>query len=339
MKVIHFITAGQAEPRIHRARSWLISLVLSLLLAWASTGQAISAQTRPLTPFLRVLGIAQDGGLPHAACSCERCERSRQQPDNRTHVASVALVLPTDNQVYLFDATPDLREQLASLTDVAPEPRPQVNRDPIAGVFLTHAHIGHYLGLAFFGYEAIHTRNLPVMATPRMAHFLRSNGPWSQLVSLENIHLEELTPGNPRSLGDQVVVRAVQAPHRDEYADTLGFLISGPTRTIFYLPDTDSWSAWPTPVSELLQEVDVALLDGTFFSSDELPGRRVETIGHPLIQDSMELLQGLVDDGGLEVYFTHLNHSNPALDHDSDARNSIEKRGFHVLEQGQEFPL
>jgi len=339
MKIVHFITAGPAEPRVHRARLWVTALSLSLLVGWVSGGQVTSAQPRPLTPYLRVLGIAQDGGLPHAACSCERCERARQQPEDRTHVASVALVLPTNNQIYLFDATPDLREQLASLTDIDPGPGRQVNRDPVAGVFLTHAHIGHYLGLAFFGYEAIHTRNLPVMATPRMATFLRSNGPWSQLVTLENIRLEELNPGKPRQIGDVVVVRAVRAPHRDEYADTLGFLISGPTRTVFYLPDTDSWSAWPTPVTELLQQVDVALLDGTFFSSDELPGRRVETIGHPLIQDSMDLLQDLVDDGSLEVYFTHLNHSNPALDVDSEARISIEKRGFHVLEQGQEFPL
>ena len=334
MKIVHFIIAGRAVQNAPRARLRVATLILSLLAGWAGGSQATSAQT----PYLRVLGIAQDGGFPHAACSCERCERARQQPESRSHVASVALVL-TNDQVYLIDATPDIREQLTSVTDIAPGARGQVDRDPIAGVFLTHAHIGHYLGLAFFGYEAIHTRNLPVMATPRMASFLRSNGPWSQLVTMENILLEELTPGESRQVGKQVVVRAVRAPHRDEYADTLGFLISGPLRTVFYLPDTDSWTAWPTPVTELLGQVDVALLDGTFYSADELPGRRVETIGHPLIEDSMDLLQDLVDGGGLEVYFTHLNHSNPALDSASEARNSIEKRGFHVLEQGQEFPL
>jgi len=294
---------------------------------------------REAAPFVRVLGTAQDGGLPHAACACDRCSLARQDPGYRRQVASLALVLPSSDQVYLFDATPDLREQLATLGDVRHSPGDRVDRQPIDGVFLTHAHIGHYLGLAFFGYEAIHTSGLPVMATGRMSAFLRANGPWSQLVGMQNILLRELAPGQKHSLADNVVVTAVQAPHRDEYADTLGFLISGPDRTVLYLPDTDSWIAWPTPVTELLERVDIALLDGTFFSVGELPGRSVEEIGHPLIEQSMDLLQGLVDDHGLQVYFTHLNHSNPALDRDGLARRRIESRGFHVLEEGQEFSL
>jgi pyrroloquinoline quinone biosynthesis protein B len=210
---------------------------------------------------------------------------------------------------------------------------------PVDGVFLTHAHIGHYLGLAFFGYEAIHTRALPVMATPRMADYLRMNGPWSQLVSLGNIKLEEMAPGDTRVLGEGVTVTAFSAPHRDEYADTLGFVISGPNRRLFYLPDTDSWTAWTTPLPEALRNIDIALVDGTFFSSQELPGRSVDDIGHPLIQHTLELLSEPVQQGGLEVYFTHLNHSNPALDSQSDERQEIESQGFHVLDEGQEFEL
>ena len=151
--------------------------------------------------------------------------------------------------------------------------------------------------------------------------------------------MSELAPGASRQLGEMVTVTAVKAPHRDEYADTLGFLIAGPQRTLFYLPDTDSWAAWQTPVTELLEQVDVALLDGTFYSIDELPGRRVEQIGHPLIEHSMELLQPLVDNSDLQVFFTHLNHSNPALDKDGEVRRTLESRGFRVLEEGQELPL
>lgn len=329
-------------------RSLHTLLVLTSFSALSITGcvdngQVASARTaaRDATqgPFVRVLGIAQDGGLPHAACSCDRCALARRDPSYRGHVASLALVLPVADQIYLFDATPDLREQLAALADLRPGPGDQVDRHPVDGVFLTHAHIGHYLGLAFFGYEAIHTSALPVMATPRMSEYLRSNGPWSQLVELENIVLSDLAPGDSRQLDDSVTVTAVKAPHRDEYADTLGYLIAGPQRTLFYLPDTDSWVAWQTPVTELLEQVDIALLDGTFYSVDELPGRRVEQIGHPLIEHSMDLLQSLVDDRKLEVFFTHLNHSNPALDQDGEARRTIESRGFRVLEEGQELPL
>lgn len=339
MKEAHFIIADTKETMDFRVRPRVAVMALILLLGCMSGGYTAFAQTPSQGPYLKVLGIAQDGGLPHAACNCERCERARQKPGYRRHVASLALVLPNTEQVYLFDATPDLREQLALLAHFGPDAERQVDRDPVAGVFLTHAHIGHYLGLAFFGYEAIHTQGLPVIATPQMAKFLRSNGPWSQLVTMQNIVLEELTPGEHRQVGEQIVVQAVRAPHRDEYADTLGFLIRGQQKTVFYLPDTDSWTAWPTPVTDLLGQVDVALLDGTFFAADELPGRRVEEIGHPLIRDSMNLLQDLVDHHSLEVYFTHLNHSNSALDADGETRQLIEKRGFHVLEQGQEISL
>ena len=329
--------------RIDSHSSWisrllLIALTLSTGLALASDQPGATADN-PGGPLVRILGTAQDGGLPHAACSCDRCTRARMDPEYRRWVASLALVLPSPNKVYLFDATPDLREQLVALSDVRNPPLDRVDRQPVDGVFLTHAHIGHYLGLAFFGYEAIHTSGLPVMTTGRMAAYLSANGPWSQLVSMQNIQLQVLAPGQSLALGQGVEVTAVQAPHRDEYADTLGFLIAGPSRTIFYLPDTDSWMAWSTPVTALLEQVDVALLDGTFYSGDELPGRRVEEIGHPLITQSMDLLQDLVDDRGLEVYFTHLNHSNPALDSDGKIRQLIEARGFHILDDGQEFPF
>ena len=302
-------------------------------------GQDASQVPSGKGPFVRVLGTAQDGGIPHAACSCERCSLARQDPDYDRYVASLGLILPASRQVYLFDATPDLRQQLTLLNDVQQTPVDRVDRSPVDGVFLTHAHIGHYMGLAFFGYEAIHSSGLPVMATPRMVQFLSTNGPWSQLVGLQNISLTELAPGQQHSLADDVVVTAVQAPHRDEYADTLGFLISGPEKSLFYLPDTDSWVAWVTPITEILKDVDFALLDGTFFSADELPGRRVEEIGHPLIDQSMDLLQELVDNQDLQVYFTHLNHSNPVLDRDGQVRRSVESRGFRILDEGQEFSL
>ncbi len=338
MRRLNFITPDEGLSVASRGFPPAVSIALILLLVSVFAGGLIVAQSASV-PYLEVLGIAQDGGLPHAACNCERCAWARQSAQNRRYIASLALVQPGTGGIYLFDATPDLREQLALLSGIGPPPASQVDREPVAGVFLTHAHIGHYLGLAFFGYEAIHTQGLPVMATPRMAEFLRRNGPWSQLVSLGNITLEEMSPGGRRQVGNEVVVQAIPAPHREEYTDTLGFLIHGPRRSVFYLPDTDSWRAWLTPVTELLRQVDVAIVDGTFFSSEELPGRPVEEIGHPLIQDTMDLLQPLVDKGGLEVYFTHLNHSNAALDPHGEARQSIDQRGFHVLEQGQKIAL
>jgi pyrroloquinoline quinone biosynthesis protein B len=205
-------------------------------------------------------------------------------------------------------------------------------------LLLTHAHIGHYLGLALFGFEAISSKEIPVWASPRMGNFLRSNGPWSQLVELENIELHDAKPGESISLSSDIRVLPILVPHRDEFSDTLGFHIIGPNRHALYIPDTSPWSAWDTPVTDELEGVDVALLDATFYSGDELPGRDLSEIGHPLVVDTMTLLQPLVDHG-LEVQFIHLNHSNPAIEAESEERAEIERRGFHVATQALEIPL
>ncbi|HVS01565.1 MAG TPA: MBL fold metallo-hydrolase [Thermoanaerobaculia bacterium] len=291
-------------------------------------------------PYLRVLGTAQDGGLPHVACTCERCEAARQDPGARRLVASLALVLPESDRVLLLDATPDLPEQLELLADVRAAPAGRVDRQPVDGIVLTHAHVGHYLGLAFLGFEAVHSRELPLWSTPRMASFLRDNEPWGQLVRLGNVALREVSPGEAVDLGDQVSLRLLPVPHRDELSDTVGLLIRGPRRTVLYVPDTDSWEAWHPPLPAVLAAagVDVAILDGTFYSLGELPGRSVAQIGHPLMLDTAELLAAQVADG-LEVYLTHLNHSNPALTAGSPERQRLQALGLRVLAEGQRIDL
>lgn len=289
--------------------------------------------------YLRVLGTAQDGGIPHAACDGPHCTAAREDPARRRLVASLAIVLPGAGEVYLVDAGPDLREQLDRLRDVRRPPREGVDRSPVDGAFLTHAHIGHYLGLAFFGYEAVHTRDLPLYVSARMAAFLRDNGPWSQLVSLDNVRLVEVEPGSPVALGDGVSVTALRVPHRDELSDTLAFRFEGPGQRVLYLPDCDPWRSWGSAAEELVRSVDVALLDGTFYSLGELPGRSIEEIGHPLISDSMDRFESLVRAGDTRIYFTHLNHSNPVLEPDGPERREVERRGFRVLEDLDEIGL
>lgn len=327
-------------------RSLLLALLVPAALLTLSAPPAPPAAAPPgppPSPHLVVLGTAQDGGLPHAACSCVRCTRARRDPSFRRDVASLALHLPASDKIFLIDASPDLHRQLDRIAALRRRPEAgRIDRALVDGVLLTHAHIGHYLGLAFFGFETIHTQKLPVYASPRMAAYLRANGPWSQLVRLDNIALTEMALGEPFTLGDGVTVKAFAVPHRDEYSDTVAFLIRGPNRTAFYVPDTDTWQTWPRPLARLIEEekVDVALLDGTFYSLDEsLPGRRVEQIGHPLIIDTLDRLEPWVKGGKGKVLFIHLNHSNPALEPESPARREIERRGFAVAAEGQEIAL
>lgn len=326
---------------------WHHKLALRVLLAVAigtiATGAA-AQEDQPPSPRLRVLGTAQDGGLPHAACDCERCNAAREDHSRRRSIASIALIIPADEApttIYLVDATPDIREQLDALRDVRDPPAGRVDRQPVSGVLLTHAHIGHYLGLAFFGFEAVSTSELPVHCTPRMAAFLEQNGPWEQMVKAGNIDLIEHAPGDAYQLGN-VKVTPVKVPHRDEYSDTVGYRFEGPNRTILYIPDTEPWRTWHPPQPDpmtLFEGVDVLLVDGSFYSPTELPGRDVATIGHPLMTETMDLLQERVRSGDLVVYFTHLNHSNPALEPESAALQDIRRQGFRVLRDGQEFDL
>jgi pyrroloquinoline quinone biosynthesis protein B len=287
-----------------------------------------------------VLGTAQDGGVPQAGCDCVRCAAARRDPSRRRRVASLGLWVPSRRRMYLVDATPDLGEQLEILHRLRPQAVGAQDRRPVDGVLLTHAHIGHYLGLALFGFESIDSRDLPVYATDRMAGFLRANGPWSLLVSRRNIELRRLLPGSAIELEPGLTVMPFTVPHRDELSDTVGFVVRGPRRTLLYVPDTDSWAAWRVPLPRLLrsERVDVALLDGTFQGAAELPDRDVRKIGHPLMTDTAALLRDAVR-GGLRVYFTHFNHSNPVLDPASPERAALAAAGFPIAAEGQVIDL
>ena len=290
-------------------------------------------------PRVRILGIAQDGGLPHAACSCPRCGAARKDPALASPVASVGIIAPSARKAYLIDATPDIIVQLQALADVRKLDNARVDRTPVDGIFLTHAHMGHYLGLAHLGFEAINTRELPVWASASMASFLRNNAPWSQLLKLKNLVVSEIADGTLTDLADGIRVRAVKVPHRAEFTDTMAYVISGARKTLLYVPDISPWHKLGRPMADLFSGVDVALVDGTFYSGDELPGRDTKEIGHPLILDTMDLLQGRVDSGSLKVYFVHLNHSNPALDREGPQRKNMISRGFDVGWPGMEFEL
>jgi pyrroloquinoline quinone biosynthesis protein B len=328
--------------RVISDNPWQVAVVVAALLALACTTHSPTPDTSGDSslegPELLVLGTAQDGGLPHAGCACPNCEAARQDPERVRRIASLALRLG-DGRVFLIDATPDIREQLDALRALEPAPPAAVDRAPVDGLFLTHAHLGHYTGLAFFGFESMHTNRLPVFCTPRMADYLEVNGPWSQLVRLENIVVQRVEPGSIVKLSEDLAVRLITVPHRDEYSDTVGVQIFGPQTTVLYVPDTDGWQTWDPGLLETLDGVDWALLDATFYSLDELPGRDLSDVPHPLVTQTMDLLEPLVRDGRLRVAFTHLNHSNPAVVPDGPERAAIEARGFTVLEDGQRIPL
>lgn len=281
---------------------------------------------------VEVLGVAQDAGMPHFACDEHACGRARQNPALRRRVASLGI--RAGSRLFLIDATPDINSQVAALQRGAARPRIA----PVDGVLLTHAHIGHYLGLAFFGKESVASDHVPVYVTARMAEYLAANGPWSLLVSDGHIDSIRITPGRPFPLALGLNVEAFAVPHREEFTDTVGYLLSGPTKSLIYIPDIDRWEGLAPSVESLAQRADVLLLDGSFFDpATELPGRDPRRIPHPPIPQTMRRLAHLAS--SRDIRFLHLNHTNPVWDPDSVEHRKVLGGGFQIASEGDRFSL
>lgn len=260
-------------------------------------------------PFVVVLGVAQDAGYPQAGCDKSCCESAWSDEGKRRFASCLAIVDPDSRQRWLLDCTPDFREQLRLLDEVTPA----LAGAKLSGIFPTHAHMGHYAGLMHLGREAMGANRVSVMAMPRMKYFLETNGPWSQLVQLEQIEVIRLASRQPYSLNNRLAITPFLVPHRDEFSETVGFEVQGPSRSIAYLPDIDKWERWENSVEDLIRRVDVAFLDGTFFDGDELPGRDMSEIPHPFVSESVDRFRQMPRSEREKIYFIHLNHTNPLI--------------------------
>lgn len=302
--------------------------VLAAALAFAAVGSADE------TTYIQVLGITQDAGYPQANCYQPHCNRAWEDKSLRRTASSIAVVDDMTKTKYLFDATPDMRDQLYRLHRIAPDTVYSLN-----GVFLTHAHVGHYTGLMHFGHEASATRNLPVYAMPRMREFLSSNGPWDQLVRYKNIVLASLENGTTVMLSDKLTVTPFLVPHRDEYSETVGYRIDGPNRSAVFIPDIDKWDRWDTDIRSVIRSVDYALLDAAFYADGELPGRDMSKIPHPHVAESMALFEDMTKEEKGRVIFIHMNHTNALLIDGSPEQAEVQRRGFRFAREGMRLEL
>lgn len=300
-----------------------ILLLLYFILIILFSNQVIGQGKEP---FLVVLGVAQDGGFPQAGCKKSCCEKSWINLNKREYVSCVAWVDPARKKYWLFDATPDMPEQMHYISE-----KYDVE---LAGIFLTHAHIGHYTGLTHLGREVMGTKNIPVFALPRMHKYLSEHGPWKQLVELKNIQLIPLEADIPIQIADWFEVMAIKVPHRDEFSETAGFVIKGREKSFFYLPDIDKWEKWDRSIEKYISETDYSFLDGTFYNALELPGRNMSEIPHPFIIESMERWKNLLPIEKNKIHFIHLNHTNPLLQKNHPHKKKLLTAGYNLAKMG-----
>jgi len=306
----------------------LLIILLSFSCNNAKTPDITTSTSIKTGIELIVLGTVQDGGAPHIGCTKTCCEDLWDNPDESLKVVSLGIIDHDNDGVYIIEATPDFPEQIAHLNAVAGRPVSQMPD----GIFITHAHIGHYTGLMFLGREAKGAKNVPVYAMPKLYNFLSTNGPWDQLVSLNNIQLRSFEDEKRAKLSDGLTIAPFTVPHRDEYSETVGFVIEGPQKSILFIPDIDKWSKWEEDIIEKVKEVDIAYLDATFFDANEINNRDISEIPHPFVIESMDLFKDLPESEKAKIHFIHLNHTNPLLQKDSKAYKKVHKKGFDVAE-------
>ena len=283
--------------------------------------------------YITVLGTAQDGGYPHIGCQRQCCANFYNGTNKRKSVVSLGLVDLENQQKWLFDATPDMHTQLADL-----EQNHIKTTTIIDGVFLTHAHIGHYTGLMYFGREALGKKDINVYAMPKMKYFLETNGPWSQLVSLQNISLQNLQQDSTIVLNNKLKVTPFLVPHRDELSETVGYKIEGAKKTALFIPDIDKWHKWKRSIIDEVKKVDYAFLDASFFKDGEI-NRPMSEIPHPFTTETTALFKNETLATKNKVIFIHFNHTNPALQENSKERKELKKLGFRFAHEGMKVDL
>ena len=219
---------------------------------------------------------------------------------------------------------------------------PEIISD-ISSVTLTHHHLGHIDGLGLFGRE--------VMGKPGKSIRLVSGKAVIDMLEKKSVlgpfKPEIISNGSKVNIGKGVNLEFSRVPHREcEHGETYGIIIRGKHRSLFFLPDHDSYEATlkfhnKSSIREWLESlsVDIVFLDGTFFTIEEIAVRRIDSKGipHPPILESLSLLGEKRNDDP-DIIFTHLNHTNSVLN-SKMSRLTIEKLGWKVGQQGEVFTL
>jgi pyrroloquinoline quinone biosynthesis protein B len=311
-------------------RSFNLRLTIVSLFSFIIFTQSAYPQEDKMGPGVKliILGTFQDGGSPHIGCKKDCCVDLFENPDKNRMVVSLGVIDEINKKTYLIEATPDISRQLHLLREASTFAKSDI---PDA-IFLTHAHIGHYTGLMYFGKEALNSTDLAVYTLPRMQYFLENNGPWSQLIDIDNIEIEKMQADQSVNLSENLSITPFEVPHRDEYSETIGFRIKGPSKTAIFIPDIDKWKHWKKSIHDEIKNADYLYVDATFYDENEILSCDMSEIPHPFIVESMSLFDHMSDEDKKKIHFIHFNHTNPVIDSNSKAAKTVISKGYNLAE-------
>lgn len=297
-----------------------------------------------------VLGIAQDGGRPQPGCYKSCC--STLTPADIRY--PVALGVVDGTTTHLIEASRYLGEQLRFLWKLPTSK----NVENINHVWITHAHWGHIDGLGLFGRETMNSKGIHLHVSESVANLIYRTPSWNTMVQQGVFHLDifhystmqqktTMTVHQTSSSSSPLSIEPIPIPHRAELSDMHAFIIRGPNKSLFFLPDHDTWEQTLsihkcTSIREFLQKfrIDIALIDGTFWSYDELGDVRDQTqVPHPPVSETINLLGKRNLQLDPQIYFTHLNHTNPLYGSNSVPYKTLIDMGWDIASQGMKFVL
>ena len=292
----------------------------------------ISISVNSQSEYIYILGNTQDAGLPHIGCQHPFCEDNFNVYEEH-YTTSIAVVNSDLKKYILFEATPDITFQLNNLKQnifyefLLPE-----------SIYITHAHMGHYTGLMYFGREALGAHKVPVYVMPKMKQFLESNSPWNQLIDLDNVQLREIFKNKKITISKNLIIVPFTVPHRDEFSETVGYKIIGPNKSALFIPDINKWSLWDKDIVAEVKDVDYAFLDATFFKDGEV-NRPMDEIPHPFIVETINLFKNESIQVKNKIHFIHFNHTNISLQYKNPVIDSIRKLGYNFARFGDQLSL
>ena len=276
-----------------------------------------------------LLGIAQDGGRPQPGCIKPCC--IGLSSNDISYPTSLGVI--ESDQIHLIDVTRHLANQLQYLENRIPN-----------YVWLTHAHFGHVDGLGLFGRETMNAQGIPLYASKKMQQLITDTPQWRIMVE-QGVFVPREVSNNNKIVFGELTIEPILVPHRDELSDMHAFVISTPENKLLYLPDHDTWEETLSmyncqDIRQWLKDlaIDIALIDGTFWSEDELQSRNQQKVPHPPIKQTIEML-GYKQQGDPEIYFIHLNHTNPVYDQWSEQHAQVIEMGWKIGKQGMKIKL
>ena len=314
---------------------------------------------------VRVLGSAAGGGFPQWNCNCRNCAglrggtlRARARTQSSIAIrAGGAQGTPSDarqpHSWALVNASPDVLAQLRAHADFQPARSPRDTA--VCAVVLVDGQVDHTTGLymlrestrpwPLWCTDAVYadlTRGNPIIEV--LAHFCRIE---RRPMGLDGAGFE--LEGVPGIRWQALPVAGKPAPYSRNRdfpvpGDNVALAVTdqGSRNTLFYAPglagiDTPTWQA--------MRSAACVLVDGTFWSDDEMIGlglshKRARDLGHLAQSGADGMLEwlGRLPDTTRKILI-HINNTNPILDEDSPERAELDRRGIEVAWDGMEIVL